>query len=972
MKDTGKYPLKTFVLSWLLMQPALVRLLILDGILPVYFVRLLQWIRSAMDLHAQNFPDQSAGSAARHGQQPVQEIEDHLIYWKRQLADAPMVLDLPTDHPRTSNSRSRSARHFFGLPQALSDALKTLSRQEGVNLFITLLAAFQTLLFRYTGQDDLLIGTPNGERAQDRIALVGDASSRFVDMLVLRTRIAGNLSFRDLLGRVGETVLEAYAHQDMPFEQLVEALQPEQDSNFHPLYQVMFALDEHTPTRSEFVLHPGGVVPMVDLVLAAQYTERELRGWFWYNADLFETASIQRMADHWQRLLEGIVEDPSLQLSALPLLTEEQRQQLVVEWNDTTADYPVDLCVHQLFEAQVERTPDAVALVHEDTQLTYRELNQRANQLAHCLQQLGVKPETLVGLCVERSLEMIVGLLGILKAGGAYVPLDPTYPPERLAFMLADARVSVLLTQRRLNAEESKDGMKVVYLDEDWERIRGESEANLVNGVMARHAAYIIYTSGSTGTPKGVVVEHRSLVNYTKAASAAYMLGPADRVLQFAPLSFDASAEEIYPCLVRGATLVLRTSSMIDSIPLFLKKCRDCKLTVLGLPTAYWHELTRKIAADALSLPSSLRLVIIGGERALPELVSAWQKHVDPQVRLVNTYGPTESTIVATMYRVPGSAKAGPALREVPIGRPIPNAQVYLLDRFLNVVPIGVPGELHIGGTGLAREYLNQPELTAEKFIPNPYSTEPGARLYKTGDLARYLPTGDIEFLGRLDQQVKVRGFRIELGEVEAALGKHPHVQEALVLAREDVTGGKSLVAYVVPRREFVLTSSNLRLFMQEQLPDYMVPGAFVLLEALPLTPSGKVDRRALPAPEYTRPGLAESFVAPTLPVHQQLVGIWEELLEVRPIGIRDNFFDLGGHSLLAVRLVDRIEQVWGKKISSATLLAGATIEQLSNALIQPEGAASRSVPGVDLANGSRRISSIKSFWSSLIGRRGQ
>jgi amino acid adenylation domain-containing protein len=668
----------------------------------------------------------------------------------------------------------------------------------------------------------------------------------------------------------------------------------------------------------------------------------------------------------------GSPENLDQQISAVPHLANEEWQQIVVDWNDTAVSYPLDRCAHQLFEDQVERTPHAVAVVYEERQLTYQELNRRANQLAHYLRRLGVGPEVLVGLCVERSPDMIVGVLGILKAGGAYVPLDPAYPPDRLAFMLADSRAPVLLTQKRFNIWKAADGMQVVNLDEDLEQIRQESEENPASdGVMATHAAYIIYTSGSTGTPKGVVVEHRSLVNYMHAASAAYALEPADRVLQFAPLSFDASAEEIYPCLARGATLVLRTPSMIDSIPLFLKKCQEWKLTVLGLPTAFWHELTRKLVADALSLPPSLRLVIIGGERALPELVASWQKHVGPAVQLVNTYGPTEATIVATMYRVPAAAKPAETLREVPIGRPIPNARVYILDQHLNVVPIGVPGELHIGGAGLARGYLNRSELTEEKFIPNPYSTEPGARLYKTGDLVRYLPTGEIEFLGRIDQQVKIRGFRIELGEVEAALGKHPHVREALVLAREDASGNKSLVAYVVPAGDFALTSSSLRRFMLEQLPGYMVPAAFVILEAFPLTPSGKIDRLALPAPELTRPELAESYAAPTSPVQQQLVEIWEELLEVRPIGIRDNFFELGGHSLLAVRLVDRIEQVWGKKIAASTLLAGPTIERLSEVLTQPEPPLSKEQEAGD-ANGSRRTASKRSFWSGLIGKRHQ
>ena len=923
-----------------------------------------------MELHIQNFSDQSARSKAQKSSPQEQENEERLMYWKRRLEDAPLVLDLPTDHPRPSSRTSRSARYLFELPQTLSAALKGLSRQSDVSVFVTLLAAFQTLLFRYTGQDELLVGIPNSKSESDQAAPHGEAGSRFTEMLVAHTRMAGNHSVRELLRNTDESVSEAYEHGYVPFEQLLAALQVERDSNLHPLCQVVFAFNEYAQVENGSELHHDADGPMVDLALTVQGAEERLRGNLCYNADLFEEETITRMARHWQRLLEDMVGDPTRCLSALALLTEEEWEQIVVEWNDTAADYPLDRCIHQLIEAQVERAPDAIAVVYDGSHLTYRELNRRANQLAHYLQELGVAPEVRVGICVERSMEMMVGLLGVLKAGGAYVPLDPTYPPERLAFMLKDAGVPVLVTRRHFQAGEIENGVKVVHLDEEWERISRESEENPISSVTAEHTAYILYTSGSTGTPKGVVIEHRSLANYAEFGGTAYTIGPADRVLQFAPLSFDASAEEIYTCLVRGATLVLRTSSMIDSISYFLEKCREWELTVLGLPTAFWHELTRKIAADALVLPPSLRLVIMGGERALPELVAAWQKHVRPAVQLVNTYGPTETTIVATTYRVSGSAEADAASQRVPIGRPVSNAQVYLLDRFLNIVPIGVPGELYIGGAGLARGYLNRTELTAERFIPHPFSKSQGARLYKTGDLARFLPSGDIEFLGRIDHQVKIRGYRVELGEVETALRKHTHVQDVLVLAREDVTGSKSLVAYIVPRHEVILTGSNLRRFLREHLPDYMVPAAFVLLEAFPLTPSGKIDRRALPPPEQTRPELAEGFAAPTSPVQQQLVQIWEELLGVRPIGIQDNFFELGGHSLLAVRLVDRIEQVWGKKISATTLLAGATIEQLSAVLTQPTGPAPATARSSADTRSPRRSSLFKSILSGLSGRR--
>ncbi|HZS77077.1 MAG TPA: amino acid adenylation domain-containing protein [Ktedonobacteraceae bacterium] len=925
-----------------------------------------------MDLHAQNFSDQYIASAVQQGSQREQVIGDCLTYWKRRLEDAPPVLELPADHPRSSTRASRSAQYLFVLPQQLTASLKTVSQQNRVSVFITLLAAFNTLLFHYTGQDELLVGILSRRRELDGGVRDGEARNGFANLLILRPRLAGNLSFKELLKETDEAMSEVYEYGNVPFEQLVETLQVEQDSNLHPLCQIVFAFDECPAAENEAELSYVKNVPMLDLLLTIQDTEKGFQGNFCYNAGLFEKATITRIAGHWQRLLESIVDDPARHLSALTLLTEEERRQLIVEWNDTAVDYPKDKCIHQLFEAQVEHAPDAVAVVYEDAYLTYQQLNRRANQLAHYLQGLGVGPEVPVGICVERSLEMMVSLLGILKAGGAYVPLDPTYPPERLSFMLEDARAPVLLAQRHFKMDEIRREVKVVHLDEEWERISQESEENPVSGVTEEHAAYIIYTSGSTGTPKGVVIEHRSLVNYAHVAGAAYALKTTDRVLQFATLNFDASAEEIYTCLTRGATLVLRTASMVDSIPLFLEKCREWEITVLDLPTAYWHELTRKIVADGLVLHPALRLVIIGGEAALPELVVVWQKHVGSTVQLVNTYGPTETTIVATMYWVAESTEAGVAVQPVPIGRPIPNAQVYLLDRFLNVVPIGVPAELYIGGAGLARGYLNRPELTAQKFIPHPFSSSPGARLYKTGDLARFLPTGDIEFLGRIDHQVKIRGYRVELGEVEAVLRKHPYLQEALVLAREDVTGSKSLVAYVVPRHDVVLTGSDLRHFMREQLPDYMVPSAFVLLEALPLTPGGKVDRRALPAPDNGRSDLAEGFAVPTSPVHQQLVQIWEELLGVRPIGIRDNFFELGGHSLLAVRLVDRIEQVWGKKVSAATLLAGPTIEQLSMVLTQTDTSVPRTAQGSVDAKGPGRTSLLKSIFSGLAGRRGR
>ena len=666
------------------------------------------------------------------------------------------------------------------------------------------------------------------------------------------------------------------------------------------------------------------------------------------------------------------MDNPKQHQSESPLLMDPERQLLLVEWNKTTTDYPKNQCLHQLFEAQVERTPDAVAVVLKEQHLTYRELNARANQLAHYLQALGVGPEVPVGICMERSLEMIVGLLSVLKAGGAYVPLDPSYPQERLAFMMQDSQVTVLLTQERLRVWMPRHTAQVVSLDADWEVIAQESKANQVSGVTAENLAYVIYTSGSTGRPKGVLITHRAVVNDSLAFKEHFDLQAKDRILQFASISFDVAAEEIFPSLLSGASIVLRPDQVTDFFYFshFLEKER---LTILNLPTSYWHLWVSQLSQSTALIPSSIRLVVVGGEKASPERFALWRKRVGNSVRWANAYGPTEATITATIYEPPtinrGATIDGEDLETctIPIGRPIANVQVYVLDRFLQPVPIGEPGELHIGGAGLARGYLNHPELTAERFIPHPFSTDPHARLYKTGDLARYLPNGSIEFLGRIDDQVKIRGFRIEPGEIEAMLGRHPAVWEAVVVAREDTAGDKRLVAYVILHEGRTTTVADLQAHVLKELPDHMMPSAFVLLNSLPLTPNGKVDRHALPAPDPIRRTMEESFVAPTSRAHHQLAQIWEDLLDVRPIGIRDNFFYLGGHSLLAVRLVGRIEQVFGKKIPLATLFAAPTIEQLAHALQFEEGRHSPApVMAVQTSGSKRPFFYLHGAWNSV------
>ena len=613
----------------------------------------------------------------------------------------------------------------------------------------------------------------------------------------------------------------------------------------------------------------------------------------------------------------------------LSLLTEAERQQLLVTWNDTRADYPADACIHNLFALQVQQTPNAVAVVGEDRQLTYKALHERSNQLAHHLHRLGVGPEVLVGICVERSADMVIELLGILKAGGAYVPLDPAYPSERLAFMLEDAQVAVLLTQERLRARLPRQEAPLVCLDADWGVIAQQPVDDLCCVVTPANLAYVLYTSGSTGQPKGVLGLHRGAVNRFNWMWEVYPFEPGEICCQKTSLSFVDSVWEIFGPLLRGVPSVIIPDQVRNDPQQLIQTLARTGVTRIVLVPSLLRTLLDADPNLQERLPA-LRFWVSSGEALSVELCQRFQEQM-PRGRLVNLYGSSEVSADVTWY----DTKDREVLSCVPIGRPIANTQIYLLDEHLHPVPVGVPGELHVGGVGLARGYLNRPELTAERFIPHPFSDELGARLYKTGDLARYLPDGNVEFLGRLDHQVKIRGFRIELGEIEAVLMQHPTVRQAVVVAREDVPGDTRLAAYVVPQPQQTPTPGELRRLAQERLPDYMVPAAFVLLEALPLTPNGKVDRRALPAPLRSRSEVHAPVVAPTLLVHQQLIEIWEELLDVRPIGIRDNFFDLGGHSLLAAGMAARIEQVWGKKLALATLFAGPTIEQLAQALLQ-------------------------------------
>jgi len=856
-------------------------------------------------------------------------IDRQLNYWKQELADAPTVLDLPTDYQRPATQSFKGGRVFAQLPADLTASLKLLSRNENATLFMTLLATFQALLFRYTGQEDVVVGSPVAGRTMfETENLIG----AFVNTLVLRGDLSGHPTFREVLARVRQTVMGSFCHQDVPFEKLVEELNPERKANRSPLFQVMFAF-QNMP-EPQLAVNGVKFAPInvennaakFDLTLEVQEAPDGISVSFEYARDLFAAETIERMLAHYQNVLVAIVSDPAQRVDELQLLSDEEQHQLLVEWNDHGVETSPQTCVHNLFEAQVARTPNAIAAEFKGERFTYAELNARANQLANYLRACGVGSETLVGVSVPRSLEMLVAILGVLKAGGGYVPLDPKYPCERLQFMISDAGLAMVITKRELAADFA-DGTTLLCIDSDWELIASYDDENPTANAAPNNIAYVIYTSGSTGNPKGVAIEHRSLANFTNAATAAYEIKPEDRVLQFASLSFDLSAEEIYPALTHGATVVLRTDDMISSPRDFLRCSDEWRISVLDLPTAYWHELSDALATQDLKLPETLRLVIIGGEKASPDRVGAWHKHVGDKVRLVNTYGPTETTVAVTICDLKSDQRIATGI--IPIGRPMANTSVYVLDQALQPVPIGVAGELHIGGPGVARGYLNRPDLTAEKFIRNPFRTDPEDRLYKTGDVVRYCADGNLEFLGRADNQIKIRGFRVELEEIEKALRRHEAVRDCLVIFREDLDA--RLIAYVVTGGA-ALAAGELRNFLKGKLPSYMVPATFEMIEALPLMPSGKIDRRALPEPTSADQA-GETFVAPSSPLEELLASAWREILRVKNVSVHDNFFDLGGHSLLAIKLFAEIEKSFGKHLPLATLFQAPTLRELARML---------------------------------------
>ena len=853
----------------------------------------------------------------QRGRLQGEQFEQELNYWRRQLGGELASLELPADRPRPAVQSYRGGHVEFALSSELTEELRELGRRENATLFMVLLAAFQALLQRYTGQEEIVVGTPvAGRERPETEGLIGF----FVNTIVLRGDLSGDPTFVELLHRVRETTLEGYAHQEVPFEKLVEELQPQRSLSHSPLFQVLVSYltnpvqELRLPQLSASLLETKTGTTKFDLSLELREASDALAATINYSADLFDRETIERMVQHFQALVTAITSAPQERLARLPLLASAERQRLLIEWNDTASAYPIHDSINQVFERQVVKTPGAIALSFANERLTYHELNQRANQLAHHLRGIGVGVETLVGICMERSVEMIVGLLGILKAGGAYLPLDPEYPQQRLQLMLEDAGVSPVLTQQSLSAIFADQQLRVIHLDTAWSEIAKASEQNLANEAGGDNLAYVMYTSGSTGEPKGVSVMQRSVLRLVKETNYVE-LGPPQRVLQLAPLTFDASTFEIWGPLLNGGQLIVMSPGPPSLEELGATLLAE-EINTLWLTAGLFHQMV-DAQLDQLQHVDQL---LAGGDVLSPEHVRKFL-NASHAKHLINGYGPTENTTFTCCHPMNGHTELNGS---VPIGRPISNTTVYVLDDEQQPVPTGVVGELCIGGDGLARGYLDRPSLTAERFIPHPFSSTPGARLYRTGDRVRYLRDGKIEFVGRLDHQVKLRGFRVEPGEIKHVLEQHSQVREAEVIVRG--TGNdKRLVAYVVS--DGSVSNSDLRDFVSARLPRYMVPSAFVTLDEMPLTPNGKIDRRALPEPDVTE--LSE-FVAPRTPTEEIVAGIWSRILDVERVGLHDDFFQLGGHSLLATQVVSRLRETFRVEVSLRALFGNPTVIALS------------------------------------------
>lgn len=846
-------------------------------------------------------------------------LQEQLTYWKKELAGAPHVLDLTPDKPRPPAQSFRGATELFRIPDNLLEPLKSLGRHEHATLFMVLEAAFVALLYRYTGQEDILVGTPiSGRTYRETEKLIGC----FLNTVILRARFTEHFSFRSLLRQVRERALEAYAHADLPFKHLVAELAPERDPSRTPLFQVMFIL--HDPDGVSEVSKVSGKhrletrTSKFDLTLSVSETEHDLEGLIEYSTDLFEAHTIQQICKQYVTLLEAIVSTPDRSVSKLPLLTEDERQRIVVTWNNTAVKYPEsDLCLPELIEQRAKEAPDQIAVIFEQESLTYGALNGRANQLARHLKAVGVGPDVPVGLSLERSLDMVVGLLGVLKAGGAYVPLDPAFPRNRLAYMVEDSQMKVLLTHRGIEQHIPVLPPVIVRLDSDWNMIANQNAAaSDLPRISKKNLAYVLYTSGSTGKPKGVEISHAAIVNFLLSMRERPGFSASDTLLAATTLSFDIAGLELYLPLISGGKVVVANRDDVQDPEQLAKRIQDSRCTVMQATPTTWRALIQSGWIGSANLK-----VICGGEALLPDLA---QKLIPRCAELWNMYGPTETTVWSTIHKV--TTAAGP----IPIGRPIANTQVYVLDAFRNLLPPGNVGELYIGGDGLARGYKGRQNLTRDRFVPNPFV--PNALLYRTGDLARWLPDGTIECLGRVDDQVKLRGFRVELGEIETVLNSHPAIRQCAVIAREDSPGEKQLVAYFEAKKSTATTTTDLRAYVEKDLPFFMVPSFFVAVDRLPLTSNAKIDRNSLPDP-VDRVSVKNDFIAPRDAAEQALAQIWAKALRVKRVGLNDNFFELGGHSLLAVRVTVEIERLTKIRLPLATLLHAPTVAELAQIL---------------------------------------
>ncbi|HWS55025.1 MAG TPA: amino acid adenylation domain-containing protein, partial [Pyrinomonadaceae bacterium] len=888
-----------------------------------------------------------------HWQREFEQTEEYarqLDYWLRQLAGAPALLELPTDRPRPAVLGTRGARRQLALGAETLERLRSWGRAQGVSMYMLLLSALACLLRRQTGQEDLVIGSPVANRSWREVeGLIG----LFANTLALRLRVGGDEQIQDVLRGVRQVVLEAQEHDAVRFEQIVERLQPERSLGWSPVFQVMFTYQE--AILEERRLEDLALIPLevesnqtaFDLTLTAVEQRGGLTISAEYSTELFEAPTIDRLLAHYARVLEALLDDAAQKVSELSLLTPEEEHQLVVEWNAGRLALPPGRRVHELIQEQARRTPDALAVMAGTQRLTYGELETRSERLARQLRSLGVGPEVRVGLGFERSIDYVVALLGVFKAGGAAVPLDPANPEWRLLHMIRDASVSTVVTREELLKEvpaysQAERAVCLSPTRPSFDENGGPPHAGPVDG---RNIAYVLYTSGSTGRPKGVAVSHDALLNHCYAARDEYGLGAQDRVLQFASVSFDVSLEEILPTLLSGATLVLRTGDGW-SPPEFAKRLSEYRLTVVNLPAAFWQQLVRERSfAEAAEAGGGPRLWVVGSEVVSPEGVRAWASTPFASARLVNAYGTTETTITSTLYEIRAGEDADGG--RIPLGRPTPNVTAYILDEKGAVVPVGVRGELHVGGEGVARGYLNRPGLTAEKFIPDRFSTSPGARLYRTGDLARYRPDGNIEFMGRADDQVKIRGFRVEPAEVAAVVREHGAVRDCFVTVEEGGAGDGHLTAYVVAGERPPGLASELRAHCRERLPAYMRPSAFVLLEALPLNSSGKVDRRALPKSGYADRSEAGSYKAPGSHVEELLAGIWADVLGLARVGIHDDFFELGGHSLLVTHMISKVREVLKVELPVRKVFQLHTVAELAAWLAAGEAETVVSAPPI-------------------------